>query len=164
MLDGAFSSVWFVAALVLAVIYFLLRHRLQNAADARSSIFSQSKGWVRGDARLSDALDVARRHLSNARSGSNVRLQYGQIGCLTLLRKVDRSRATAFVLRWEFWRPNPDLAKRLMSFSALALERPKQDTLELTFEGDYLAFEQAVGAAFETEDIVVGNMHLTWNC
>lgn len=123
------------------------------------------KGWLRVDTvSLEDALDVADRHLPTGRPGANIRLQFGAEGCLTMLRRVDRQRRNQLVLRWEFWRPDPDLAERLLGLPDAEIHRPGRGTLELVFDDNYPRFKEAVETAFGDRDIVTGKTHLTWNC
>ena len=115
-------------------------------------------------ARIDEALAVADRHLASARAGANVRLQYGKRGCLTLIRQNPRNGAPGFLARWEFWKPDEALARRLMDLPAADFDHPKRDVLELVFKDDYLSFRNAIRDAFESRDILPGEMHLTWNC
>lgn len=157
---------WQIAAVIamLALIIYSTRKSASMAGD-RIAKTAPPKGWISDDeVSLADALDVADRHLITARSGSNVRLQYGYGGCLTLLRRVSRRRETGYVARWEFWESNPELEAAMKAVRSGELKTPKPEVLELWFDGDYVAFKRTVEALFETLDPVEGNTHLTWNC
>jgi len=144
----------------LALIAWRLRRRIAGLDDS----LRQPKGWISADASLEEALAVADRHLATGRTGANVRLQYGRAGCLTMLRATWQTDRSGFVARWEFWRRDEDLARRLIALPAETAESPKPDVLELWFGEDYLSFRQAMSDAFSDMDIETGNMHLTWNC
>lgn len=121
------------------------------------------RGWL-SPARLDEALDVADRHLPQARAGANVRLQYGSAGCLTLVRARTRGRGSAFHARWEFWRPDRALALRMIEHGATRVDTPQGDVLELACTDDYPVFRKAVDAVFSTRPTEGLDTHLTWNC
>ena len=154
------SLLGFIALGGLAVLVWRIRRELAQTEDE----VRQPKGWISPNATFDEALRVADRHLATARAGANARLQYGQTGCLTMIRARPRGGDPGFVARWEFWRPDEPLARRLLKLPARQMDRPKQTTLELLFADDYLSFRNAMETAFTEQAIVEGNMHLTWNC
>ena len=142
----------------------VLAYRLRKTFSAQNESLRHPKGWITPAARIEEALEVADRHLATARAGANVRLQYGQAGCLTMIRSKPRGGSAGFVARWEFWRPDEALAHRLLNLPAARIDRTGRAVLELAFPDDYLRFRQAMLDAFGNRGIEVGNMHLTWNC
>ncbi|MDJ1007265.1 MAG: hypothetical protein QNJ13_05510 [Paracoccaceae bacterium] len=156
--------IWTLLGLLGLVGLALLAQRLRRQISETDESLRHPKGWVRGGARLEEALLVMDRHLAQARAGANVRLQYGQAGCLTLLRQRPRAGAPGYLARWEFWRPDEALARALLDLPATEVARPRREVLELSFGDDYLSFRQAMSDAFGQKRIEPGNMHLTWNC
>ena len=156
MTESLLSVLVFAAA---AVLFW----RLRSGAASVESRLSHPRGWL-SPARLDEALDVADRHLPQARAGGTVRLQYGPAGCLTLIRTRRRGGAAGFSARWEFWRPDRDLALRLLDQGAGRVETPQGDVLELAVGDDYPSLRKAVTAVFAGRSTERVDMHLTWNC
>ncbi|MEL7344873.1 MAG: hypothetical protein AAFN59_08425 [Pseudomonadota bacterium] len=150
-------------AILLLIAYGV--RKSASAAGNREAKLAPDKGWLSDEeVSLSDALVVADRHLSTARSGSNVRLQYGKQGCLTLIRRVTRKKETTFGARWEFWEPDDALAEAMTTTKGARLEIPKPEVLELWFDADYVTFKRTVETLFDRVPVIVGKTHLTWVC
>ena len=120
---------WQILAIIalVALVIYATRKTASSVGD-RLAKMNPPKGWISDDeVTLDDAIDVADRHLISARSGSNVRLQYGYGGCLTLIRHVNRRRETRFVMRWEFWDPKPDLENAMQAVDIAEVKTPKPE-------------------------------------
>ncbi len=155
-----------IAAFValIGLIIYGVRKSGGNAQD-REAKLAQSTGWLKDDdVSLEDTFVVADRHLATARSGSHVRLQYGEKGRLTLIRSVTRKKETRFCARYEFLDPDEALAAAMMGVKNAKIEKPKPEVLELWFDGDYVAFKRSVQALFEGVDPIPGKTQLTWVC